>query len=71
METVRRGRRHRGPSLAGEGALQDRGSAGSAAAVRARAPGVRRTETKAAPGPPGSPGGGRRPWGPGGRGRTP
>lgn len=66
-EAVLRGRRHRGPWLAGEGSLQDRGSAGSAAAGRARASGVRRMETKAALGPPGSPGAGRRPWGPGGR----
>lgn len=52
-EAVRRGRRHRGASSAGERAAAGSRSAGRAAAVRAQVPGVRGTETEAVPGPPG------------------
>lgn len=61
----RGGRRHAGASLAGKESLRNGPVARLVAASRARAPGVRRIETEAAPGPLGSPGAGRGREGPG------
>lgn len=62
-EAARRGRRHRGASLAEEESLSGRGSAGPAPLGGLGLLGSAGRRPELPPGPPGSPGAGRRRWG--------